>query len=119
MKDKSDTRPNSGPALQGLISRSPKLSTEPEKHGWNNVKSIYPAGETWEIIDDLPGVYTHGIQYYDLKNIGFISNAGMASLIELLKSLLQKGIEVQFVNVNERIKGKIKALGLDHILNCI
>jgi ABC-type transporter Mla MlaB component len=69
--------------------------------------------------DKLPGVYVKGIQYYDLKDVGFINNTGMIRLIDLLRSLLKKGVETQFVNVNDNIKSKIKALGLDHILNCV
>ena len=68
--------------------------------------------------EKLPGVYIKGVQYYDLKDVGFINNTGMIHLIDLLRSLLKKGVETQFVNVNENIKKKIKALGLDHILNC-
>ena len=71
------------------------------------------------ITDELPGVYCQGVQYYDLKNIVFINYNGMSSLIGFLKSLLEKGIEVQFVNVNEKIKEKIKSIGLEHILNCV
>lgn len=84
-----------------------------------NIKSINLSGDEWIITDELPGVYCQGIQYYDLKNIQFINNTGMAKLIELLKSLLVKGVEVKFVNVNEKIKNKIKSLGLDPILNCV
>lgn len=69
--------------------------------------------------DKLPGVYIKGIQYYDLKDVGFINSTGMIHLIDLLKSLLNKGVETQFVNVNENIKSKIKSLGLDQILNCV
>jgi anti-anti-sigma regulatory factor len=43
----------------------------------------------------------------------------MASLIDLLKSLLKQGVETQFVNVNDSIKAKIRSLGLDRILNCV
>ncbi|MGQ0827603.1 MAG: STAS domain-containing protein [Bacteroidota bacterium] len=68
--------------------------------------------------DQLSGAYLEGVQYYDLKNVQFINNTGMADLIDLLKSLLQKGIEVQFVNANEMIKNKIRSMGLEHILNC-
>ncbi|MBA3706132.1 MAG: STAS domain-containing protein [Bacteroidetes bacterium] len=71
----------------------------------------YPASK-------LAGVYLQGIQYYDLVNITFIDNTGIANLIELLKSLLKEGVEVRFVNVNENIKNKIKSMDLDHILNC-
>lgn len=67
---------------------------------------------------ELPGVFFKGTQYYDLKNIYFINNTGMVSLIELLESLLEKDVDVQFVNVCEKIKNKIKALGLDQILIC-
>ena len=66
----------------------------------------------------LAGVFCKGIQYYDLKNIYFINNAGMANLIDLLRSLLKKGVEVRFVNVNDQIQKKIKGMGLDHILIC-
>ncbi len=68
--------------------------------------------------DQLPGVFIKGVQYYDLKDVGFINNTGMIHLIDLLRSLLTKGVETQFVNVNANIKSKIKALGLDQILNC-
>ena len=71
------------------------------------------------ITDELAGVYCQGVQYYDLKDIGFINYNGMANLIDFLKSLLEKGIEVQFVNVNENIKSKIKSTGLEHILHCV
>lgn len=66
----------------------------------------------------LAGVCIDGIHYYDFKNIQFISNTGMASLIDLLKCMLEKGERVLFVNVNEEIKGKIRSLGLDGILKC-
>jgi len=69
-------------------------------------------------IEKLSGVYLQGVQYYDLTNVQFINHTGMADLIDLLKSLLKKGVEVQFVNVNEKIKNKIKLMGLEHILNC-
>jgi ABC-type transporter Mla MlaB component len=66
----------------------------------------------------LAGVYCEGIQYYDLKGVQFINNTGMAILIDLLKSLLEMGVEVQFVNVDEKIKIRIKELGLEKIINC-
>jgi hypothetical protein len=67
---------------------------------------------------ELPGVYFKGIQYYDLKDIHFINNTGIANLIDLLKSLLENNVEVRFVNVSDKIKTKIKSMGLDHILIC-
>jgi len=101
----------------------------------NTLKSIHLAGDQFIIKEeapirsyesfrlkesdsDLPGVFFQGTQYYDLKNIYFINNTGMANLIELLGSLLEKDVDVQFVNVCDKIKNKIKALGLDQILIC-
>jgi ABC-type transporter Mla MlaB component len=66
----------------------------------------------------LSGVYCQGVQYYDLSGIQYINNTGMAILIDLLKSLLEMGVEVQFVNVHDSIKKKIRALGLENIINC-
>ena len=82
------------------------------------VKSINLSGDKSIVTAELSGVFCHGIQYYDLKNILFINNNGMAALIDLLKSLLKHGVDVQFVNVNEKIKKKIKSMKLDHILIC-
>lgn len=82
------------------------------------IKSIYLTGNQLTITTELSGVFCQGVQYYDLKNIQFINNAGLASLIDLLKSLLKDGVKVQFVNVNDKIKNKIRELGLDHILIC-
>ena len=83
-----------------------------------NIKNINLSGNQLTISAELSGVLCQGIQYYDLKNILFINNTGMANLIDLLKSLLKQGVEVRFVNVNEKIKKRIKSLGLDHILIC-
>jgi anti-anti-sigma factor len=66
----------------------------------------------------LSGVYCDGIQYYDLKGVSYINNTGMAILIDVLKSLLEMGVEVQFVNVHENIRKKIHEMGLEHIINC-
>jgi ABC-type transporter Mla MlaB component len=82
------------------------------------IKNIQLAGNQLVITAELSGVFCQGIQYYDLRNILFINNAGMASLIDLLKSLLKQGVDVRFVNVNEKIRKKIKDMGLDHILRC-
>jgi ABC-type transporter Mla MlaB component len=64
----------------------------------------------------LSGVYCQGVQYYDLRGVKHINNTGMAILIDLLKSLLEMGVEVQFVNVDEKIKNRIRELGLEKIL---
>lgn len=68
--------------------------------------------------DELAGVSIKGVHYYDFKDVHFINNTGLASLIDLLKCLLQKGVEIRFVNVSEKIKDKIKSLGLENILRC-
>ena len=82
------------------------------------MKSINLSGDKLIITAELSGVFCHGIQYYDLKNILYINNNGMAALIDLLKSLLKQGVDVQFVNVNDKIKSKIKSMGLEHVLIC-
>jgi ABC-type transporter Mla MlaB component len=68
--------------------------------------------------DRLAGVYCEGIQYFDLSSVTYINNTGMATLIDLLKSLLEMGVDVQFVNVDQKIKEKIKEAGLEKIINC-
>jgi anti-anti-sigma factor len=74
-----------------------------------------PAGEETQM---LSGVYCEGVQYYDLKGVEYINNTGMAILIDLLKSLLEMGVEVQFVNVHSNIRKKISEMGLERIINC-
>jgi len=68
--------------------------------------------------DELAGVCIEDVHYYDFKNVQSINNTGLASLIDLTKYLLQKGIKVQFVNVNEKIRDKIISLELDKVLQC-
>lgn len=85
----------------------------------SNLKTISLTGDKVLVTDELPGVYCHGIQYYDLKNIGYVNYNGMANLIDFIRSQIEKGVEVQFVNVNDTIKSKIKSIGLEHILNCV
>ncbi|MBC7695332.1 MAG: STAS domain-containing protein [Burkholderiales bacterium] len=67
---------------------------------------------------ELAGVLCKGVQYYDFRNIPFISNTGLASLIKILKASLKQGIKLKFVNVNKRIKQKIQTMGLDKFINC-
>src|SRR4051812_4983139 len=43
-----------------------------------------------------------GILTYDLSNVHSINNTGLAHMIDLMKSSLKNGIEVQFVNVSEK-----------------
>ncbi len=85
----------------------------------SSIKTINISGDQIVIIDEIPGVYCRGVQYYDLKNIGYINYNGMAKLVDFLRSLLEKGVEVKFVNVNDMIIIKIKSMRLEHILNCV
>lgn len=66
----------------------------------------------------LAGVLCQGVQYYDFKNVPYINNNGLASLIRILKASLKNGIKLKFVNVNKRIQIKIKTMGLDKFINC-
>ena len=85
------------------------------KHGIDTISHI---NDESEMEGKLSGVLCKGVQYYDLKNVPFISNSSLASLIDLLKSLLKQGITLKLVNVNSKIKEKIKAMGLDKFINC-
>jgi ABC-type transporter Mla MlaB component len=91
-------------STDGLIIKDESTSTNPNEEDQTGAK--------------LAGVYCQGVQYYDLKGVHYINNTGMAILIDLLKSLLEMGVEVQFVNVDEKIKAKIKEMGLERIINC-
>ena len=66
----------------------------------------------------LAGVLCQGVQYYDFKNVPYINNNGLASLIRILKTSMKNGIKLKFVNVNKRIQIKIKTMGLDKFINC-
>ena len=129
----ADTTPDTGHATEGQLQNL--AASGMLKKSESNLKSIHLSGNGFVIKEEapirsyeslrlsdnkteLPGVFFQGTQYYDLKNIYFINNTGMANLIDLLESLLQKDVDVQFVNVCDKIKNKIKALGLDQILNC-
>ncbi|MCE3281151.1 MAG: hypothetical protein K0S44_3342 [Bacteroidetes bacterium] len=118
---------------QSILSK--RIEVTMLKKSDSNLKSIHPTENGFVIKEEapirsyatfrlgdstteLPGVYFQGTQYYDLKNVYFINNTGMANLINLLESLLEKDVDVQFVNVCDKIKNKIKALGLDEILIC-
>ncbi len=121
------------------ISESLKMQMDAEKKISNNIMSIRlsPEGLIFKdsesahsnttiteplsyqyTTDRLSGVYCQGVQYFDLSSVQYINNSGMATLIDLLKSLLEMGVEVQFVNVDTKIKGKIKEMGLEKIINC-
>jgi len=123
MTDKAEeTMPaNSRPEImQARIDTEKKISS--------NVMSIQLTSDGLVISDSfqggdqvskkLPGVYCQGIQYFDLSDVNYINSNGMAVLIELLKCLLEINVEVQFVNVNDNIKSKIRDLGLEKIIHC-
>ena len=102
-----------------------RLQLDAEKKISTNVMSICLTSDGLVIRDEdkeenvrkLSGVYCEGVQYYDLNGIQYINNNGMAILIDLLKNLLEMGVEVHFVNVHDSIKKKIKDLGLEKIIN--
>jgi ABC-type transporter Mla MlaB component len=121
-EDMMDSRPaNSQPELM-------QMRIDTEKKISHNVMSIQLTSDGLVINDSfqggdqfskkLPGVYCQGIQYFDLSDVNYINSNGMAVLIELLKCLLEINVEVQFVNVNENIKHKIRELGLEKIIHC-
>lgn len=133
-KDIIDRRMESDFSLQTNTDETDNYNFDKQIKNENNLRTIHLSGERFLIREEapvnsfqtyrpmyspeLPGVYYKGIQYYDLKNIYFINNTGLANLIDLLKSLLEKNVEVQFVNVSDKIKEKIRSLGLDEILIC-
>lgn len=79
-------------------------------------KKINFSGNQWFAIEEIPTMWYKGIRYFDFKKIDFLTNNGLAGLINLLKLHLEKGIEVQLVNMNEALKRKIKSLGLDRLI---
>ena len=112
------------------LSEAAKLQIEAERKITDNIMSIRltPDGliikdgpekqDSTHTTDHLPGVYCQGVMYYDLNNVHYINNTGMAILIDLLKSLLEMDVAVQFVNVDEKIKQRIREMGLENIINC-
>src|ERR1043165_8980122 len=60
---------------------------------------------TAKVIADL-----QDFQEYDLSNLHYISNTGLANIVDLFKSALKRGIEVHFLNVSDKIRNKIHAM---------
>lgn len=141
MEDFSETFSGSDQILQGLISESPKIKTASEKQvnifllekenknhknvlnpdSMNNVK--FKSEEVFQergeyANNELAGVYFQGVQYFDFKNVYFINNTGIANMIDLLKSLLERGVLIKFVNVRKKIRDKFTSMGLESIFNC-
>jgi ABC-type transporter Mla MlaB component len=75
------------------------------------------SGDSWLSIDEIPGMYYRGIQYFDFRKISYINYNGLAHLVKFLKFFLEKGTEVHLVNVSESIKNKINAVGLNHVVH--
>jgi|GEM_PF-2696836 len=143
MEDILETKLGKDQILQGLISASPKIKMDSEKKIELFLKRINNENKTVETIankdkesvlniqsedvfeergeyaaNELASIYFDGVQYFDLKNVYFINNTGIANLIDLLKLLLKQGVVIKFVNVREKIKNKFKSMGLDHIFDC-
>jgi len=114
MEPKLKTGSDLNPAPNLIESTSPDLIPDGQAVIQTINLSSHHLGSTLK----LSGVLCDGVQYYDLKNTLYINNTGLANLIDLLKSLVKQGIALQFVNVNEKIKEKIKASGLERVLNC-
>jgi ABC-type transporter Mla MlaB component len=130
-------RDSANPGSLDIVTESLQQQLEAERKISNNVMSIrlspdglifkdesqsstvYNDQNSYQYTTDrLSGVYCEGIQYYDLSEVRYINNTGMATLIDLLKSLLEMGVKVEFVNVDEKIKDKIREMGLEKIINC-
>jgi anti-anti-sigma factor len=124
-----DQGENNAPAgAQAPLPENVRQQLEAEKKISTNVMSICLTSDGLVIKDEereeqdelaakLSGVYCEGVQYYDLNGITYINNTGMAILIDLLKALLEMKVEVQFVNVHDSIKKKIREMGLENIIN--
>lgn len=69
--------------------------------------------------EELPGIYVNGMCYFDLHDLHYLNNTGIANLIDLLKMFAEQGLEVRFVNVSELLKTKLKTLGLDQVIKSI
>lgn len=130
MENIPEANRNSGPVLSGFMGNA-DLS---ERSGArSSLKSIHLSDQGLVIREEAPdeilhlcgeslidvkGQYRNGIEYYDLRNVHFMNNTDIAHLIDLLKSLLSKGVEVRFLNMGEKVKEKIRLMGLDHIIIC-
>ena len=69
--------------------------------------------------EELPGIYVGDLCYFDLQDLHYLNNTGIANLIDLLKHLAKQGLEVRFIHVAEPLMCKLKALGLDQIMQFI
>jgi anti-anti-sigma regulatory factor len=77
---------------------------------------LYLTGEGHSEV--LAGVYYNGIVYYDFTNVHYINNSGVADLIDLVKTWIDMGTEVRFINVNRDIRNRFKDIDIDHVLTC-
>jgi anti-anti-sigma regulatory factor len=67
--------------------------------------------------EDLAGAFFQGVYYYDMANVKYINNTGIADLINLVKDWMDQGTEVKFINVRDEIKNEFKRLGLVNIID--
>jgi ABC-type transporter Mla MlaB component len=107
-----------GPAGAGDLGKEGKKGSVLFSTGEQDVPGIELTGLELAQDSELSGVLCKGVQYYDFAKIRYINNNGIANLIALMKSLLKQGIQVEFVNVNKKVKEKLKAVGLDSIIKC-
>jgi anti-anti-sigma regulatory factor len=82
----------------------------------DTIDIVYLTGEGHSEV--LAGVYFDGTMYYDLSKVNYINNSGVADLIDLVKSWIELGTEVRFLNVQEKIRVKFNEIDLDGILYC-
>jgi anti-anti-sigma regulatory factor len=82
----------------------------------NSQKAHFLTGEGHSEV--MAGVYHNGIMYYDFSTVKYINNSGVADLIDLVKSWIELGTDVRFLNVNEEIQKKFKDHGIDEVLYC-
>jgi hypothetical protein len=112
---KNQLQPNGG--LEYIPYINPPNSTE--NKGEEEKKIVLQISDdlineapTAQLMEDL-----QGYRDYDLGNLHYISNTGLANIVDLLKTSLKRGIEVHFLNASEKIKNKIRAMGMDNFLN--
>lgn len=53
----------------------------------------------------------------DMKNVGYIDSSGLATLVELLKKLKQKGGNLSLSQVSEKVKSLFEITKLDRLFS--
>lgn len=57
------------------------------------------------------------IHYEDLKDVHYLTNSDIASLLNKVRSNLDCGIETRIINVTKEVMNQLKKLDLDSIIN--